>query len=115
MAQRNSLRLIKQFILNNRTKRLFLFSLFLIVLLVSIFWPKRNLVSEWQKKKEIEKEINQWEEILKKYPGHRDLYLRLAILNWQIKNDEKAKENLKKAKELDPAFEKTRELENLLK
>lgn len=112
MAKKGVVQIIKQFCLNIQTKK-FLFFLTLILLLLSVFWPKRDLVQEWQEKKGIESEIAAWEKLLEKYPGHRDLYLNLAVLNWQISNEEKAKEHLKKAKELDPNFEKTKELEKL--
>lgn len=96
----------------NRTILLRIFELFLLILLIlSVFWPKRDIIWEWQEKKRIEGEIVKWEKILEKYPGYRDVYLRLTVLNWQIKNDEKAKECLQKAKYLDPNFEKTKEIE----
>jgi len=99
----------------NRTNLIRLFEVILFLLLLfSIFWPKRDIAWEWQEKKRIEGEILRWEEILEKYPGYRDVYLRLAVLNWQINNDEKAKENLQKAKDIDPNFEMTKKLEKTL-
>ena len=86
----------------------------LILLLVSVFWPKRNLVKEWREKQRIEKEIQQWEQTLAKYPGHRDILIRLAFLNWQIKNDDQAQEYLQKAKHLDPNSETVQELEKII-
>lgn len=117
MAQRNPVRLIK--VRAVRLIELFkssqvLFWLLLILLLLSVFWPKRDIAWEWREEKRIENKIAQWEEILEKYPGYRDAYLRLAVLNWQINNSEKAKEYLEKAKELDPNFETTKELEEIL-
>ena len=94
MAKKSFLQLIKQ------TK--ILFFLLLVLLLISIFWPKRSLIWEWREKKRIENEVIKWEEVLTKYPGYRDVYLRLAALNWKINNEEKAKEYLEKAKDLDP-------------
>lgn len=67
------------------------------------------------REKRIEAEITSWEQALEKYPGYRDVYLRLAILNWQINNQKNAKEHLQKAKELDPNFEITKELEEIMK
>lgn len=92
----------------------FLFLFFLILLFLSVFWPKRDLGKEWQEKKRIEGEIAQWEEILEKYPGYRDVYLRLAVLNWQVNNEEKTREYLEKAKKIDPNFEMTKELEQII-
>lgn len=100
----------------NRTVLIRIFKLLLLILLfLSVFWPKRNIVWEWQEKRRIEAEITEWEKILEKYPGYRDVYLRLVVLNWQINNEEKAKEHLQEAKELDPNFEKIKELEKIIK
>lgn len=93
----------------------FFFLLLLVLLLVSVFWPKRDIVGEWQEKKRIEAEIVKWEKTLEEYPGYRDVHLRLAVLNWEINNKSKAKEHLQKAKELDPNFEMTKELEEILR
>ncbi len=102
-------------LINRKLFQFFLFLLLFSLLALSVFWPKRNLVWEWQEKKRVETEIGQWEEALEKYPGYRDVHLRLAVLNWQIKNDEKAKEHLQKARALDPNFEMTKELEKILR
>lgn len=99
----------------NRTALIRLLELILLIILIlSVLWPKRNIVREWQEKKRTENEIVRWKEASEKYPGYRDIYLRLAVLNWKIKNDEKTKENLQKAKELDPNFEMTKEIEETL-
>ena len=46
--------------------------------------PKRNLEYEM-----VSQEIGKYEEMVNKYPGYRDAYIKLAILNWKIyKNDE---------------------------
>ena len=60
--------------------------------------------------KDIKKLISGWEETLEKYPDYRDGYLQLAYLYYKIYQDEKAKENLTKALELDPNFETAQEL-----
>lgn len=88
--------------------------LLLVLLLISIFWPKRSLIWEWQEKKRIESEIIKWQQILAKYPGYRDVYLRLAALNWKINNEERAKEYLEKAKELDPNSEIIKEFKEII-
>jgi len=74
----------------------------------------------WQQKhysdpKDIKKLISGWEEILEKYPNYRDGYLQLAYLYYKIYQDEKAKENLAKALELDPNFKPTEEMKKLLR
>jgi tetratricopeptide (TPR) repeat protein len=74
----------------------------------------------WQQKhysdpKDIKKLISGWEEILEKYPNYRDGYLQLAYLYYKIYQNEKAKENLAKALELDPNFKPTEKMKKLLR
>lgn len=108
MAKKNQ-RLINRILLM-RISQLLLF----IFVCLSIFWPKRDLIAEWKEKTRIEAEISKWEKLLKKYPGYRDVYLRLAVLNWQIKNIKKSQECLQKAKAIDPNFLTTKKLEKIL-
>ena len=71
----------------------------------------RNLEEEPEK---IKDEIKNWEEILKEKPGHRDIYFRIAILNWQIYREKEALEAVNKALELDPNFEPAKNFKKLL-
>jgi len=64
--------------------------------------------------KDIKKIISFWEEILEKYPDYRDGYLQLAYLYYKTYQDDKAKENLTKALELDPNFPPTNEIKKLI-
>jgi len=73
----------------------------------------------WQQKhysdpKDIKKLISGWEKVLEKYPNYRDGYLQLAYLYYKIYQDEKAKENLAKAVELDPNFSPAYEIKKLI-
>lgn len=52
--------------------------------------------------REVEREITKYQELLTKYPGHRDIYLVLAQLYAQIGEREKAQDHLEMARELDP-------------
>ncbi len=61
--------------------------------------------------KQIQAEISFWEKIVEEKPGYRDAYLQLAIASYKIYQTEKAKEYLQKAKEIDPNYKKTKELE----
>jgi len=74
----------------------------------------------WQQKhysdpKDIKKLISNWEEILEKYPNYRDGYLQLAYLYYKIYQDEKAKENLAKALEIDPNFPPANKIKELIR
>ena len=55
----------------------------------------------------------QWEEIVRQYPDFRDAYLKLSQLYFQLYQNEKVKENLEKALEIDPNFEPAKEMEKL--
>jgi len=61
-----------------------------------------NKVSEPDK---IKQEIESWENVLEKRPFYRDVLLRLAILNYQLYENERAMEYFKKAEYLDPKNE----------
>lgn len=74
----------------------------------------------WQKKhysdpKDIQRLLAAWEKIVSEKPNYRDGYLQLAYLHYKLYENEKAKEYLKKALELDPNFEPALELEKIIK
>lgn len=62
----------------------------------------------------IEKELTFWKGEQRRYPNYRDIYFKIASLNYQLGNKEEAKVSLDKALEIDPNFENGRELEKLL-
>ena len=73
----------------------------------------------WQQKyysdpEDIRRLIAAWEKIIEEKPNYRDGYLQLAILHYKLYENEKAKEYLQKALDLDPNYEPTRELERIL-
>lgn len=63
----------------------------------------------------IAKEIEYWEKTIEKYKDFRDAYFQLAVLNYRLGNFDKAKAFLQKTLELDPNFEKGRELERMFR
>src|SRR4030042_4540168 len=86
-----------------------------------ILGKQTNLKLEelWQKKfysdpNDIEKFIMAWEKIIEEKPGYRDGYLQLAYLYYQLYENEKAEEYLKKAIELDPNYQPARALKQLI-
>ncbi len=73
----------------------------------------------WQEKhysdpEDIKELIKAWEEIIENKPQYRDAYLQLAILNYKINKKGKAQDNLNKALEIDPNFELTKKLEEII-
>ena len=73
----------------------------------------------WQKKQysdpeDIRKLISAWEKIVEEKPNYRDGYLQLAILYYKLYENDKAKEYLNKALDLDPNYEPAKELKKIL-
>lgn len=73
----------------------------------------------WQRKlysdpEDIKKLIAAWGKILEEKPNYRDGYLQLAYLHYKLYENEKAKEYLEEAIELDPNYELARELKKIL-
>lgn len=74
----------------------------------------------WQQKrysdpKDIRRLISAWEKIVEEKPNYRDGYLQLAILHYKLYENDKAKEYLNKALDLDPNYEPARELEEIIR
>jgi len=62
----------------------------------------------------IKQEIESWENILKKRPFYRDVLLRLAVLNYQIYENEKALEYFERAEYLDPKNEEVMKIRKII-
>jgi tetratricopeptide (TPR) repeat protein len=89
-----------------------LFAILLISLDIYLnFQKQKNLTNE---KFRVIREISFWENETVARSNYRDGYMNLALLNFQVKNFKEARSNLKKVFELDPNFEKGRQLERLL-
>lgn len=56
-----------------------------------------------------------WEAVTKERPGFRDGYFMLALLEYRLGKEQEAKQNVSKALEIDPNFQKGREFEKILK
>lgn len=74
-----------------------------------------NLYGDIQRKKELlRQEASFWEKEVKEEPDFRDAYVKLAAIYWQLRDLGKAKENLAKARKVDPNYEPVQRLEKLL-
>lgn len=62
----------------------------------------------------IREEIRSWEKILDERPFFRDVLLRLSILNYQIYEDEKAKDYFTQAEYLDPTNKEIKEVKKII-
>lgn len=65
-------------------------------------------------KQEIENQISKWEKISVQKPNYRDAYFQLAVLNYQIFNNNASRIYLEKAMYLDPNFDEGKRLKALL-
>ena len=75
---------------------------------------KFNELQNVKKERErIVSEINHWGKVVSKYSDYRDAYFKLAVLEYQLGDNEKSKKYLEKALKLDPNFDKGRELEKI--
>lgn len=61
------------------------------------------------------KAISYWENITTEKKDFRDGYLKLALLYYLTYNNQKAEENIQKALQLDPNYELTKKLEEIIK
>lgn len=68
----------------------------------------------YQEREKIMSEIRLWQDVAKKYKGYRDAYFTLAVLEYRLGEYGKAKDYLRETLNLDPNFEKGKELETLL-
>ena len=85
----------------------------------SKFTLNGELEKLWQEKtfndpQELRKFVSAWENFVKQKPDYRDGYLKLAFFYHQLKDKQKASENLKKAKALDPNYPGIEKMEELI-
>ncbi len=66
------------------------------------------------KRGSVEKELVFWRAQMTKYKDSRDIYFRIAALEYTLGDKEGAKEDLEKALEIDPNFKEGREMEKIL-
>lgn len=65
-------------------------------------------------RQQIQSKINFWQSIADKYPGFKDAYFQMAILDYNLGNFKKAKSENQKALTLDPNFEDAKNLKVVL-
>lgn len=80
----------------------FMAGIFLIILAVNFLIPPVKTNERDEKREKIQKEIVFWQKTEEDFPGYRDGYLKLAILNWKIYQNDEAQKFLNKALEIDP-------------
>lgn len=106
-------------------KKTFLFACSLYALYVFIIFAITSISMDIYKNITIEQEVyakrsslyhqkNYWEKVIETHPGYRDAYYNLAVLELQLGNKENAKKHLERVLQIDPTFQKGRELEKIL-
>ena len=103
------------------TEKYFLGFIVSFVLVVVLAIVGLDLYKDIKNQQKIEKErkdviskIQYWQEVIDKYNDYRDAYFQLAVLEYRLRDFDRAKFYLKKTLELDPNFEKGREFEKIL-
>jgi len=87
------------------------------LLLVKNFGIEKSVRKAEEKVREperIREEIKSWEKVLEKKPYYRDVLLRLAILKYQIYEDDRAIEYFEQALYLDPNNEQVKQVKEII-
>lgn len=96
-----------------------LFTVIILVLGISIaslklyrYYKDYRLISA--QRQNLQGQINFWQSIADKYDGYKDAYFRIAVLEYQLSDFQKAREANNKALVLDPNFDDAKKLEAIL-
>ncbi len=81
---------------------------------LSLYWAMQEQKKLEGERNKTEKELVFWKSSLTEYKNYRDIYLKIASLEYQLGEKDTAKEDLNKALEIDPNSEKGRQLEKIV-
>lgn len=76
---------------------------------------KDRLVMAQNKKEELLKERDYWQQVVGDHKGYRDGYYMLSVSEYRLSNADQARVNIEKALELDPLFEQGRAFQQKLR
>lgn len=85
-----------------------------VILALGIYQKYTELNTINIQREKINNEISFWQSVLQKYPGYKDAYFSIALLEYQLKDYGISKENNEKALQLDPNFADAKKLEEIL-
>lgn len=91
----------------------FLSGLILVAIVLQGVRLQTNLQKEkiiLQERQMLTSEVSYWKDVSGKYTNYRDVYYRLAVLEYKLGNFEESQKQLQKALEIDPNFEQGRVL-----
>ncbi|MBU2632324.1 hypothetical protein KKG52_01285 [Patescibacteria group bacterium] len=77
---------------------------FIVILGIDIVGKLEKRKITINQRVKIETEISSWENIAKKYPGYKDAYLQIGILNYRKQDFKQARKFIDKSLFLDPDF-----------
>lgn len=96
-------------------------SISIVILILGISISAISLVRYYQtyakisaQRQNLQSQINFWQSIADKYDGYKDAYFRIALLEYQLSDFQKAKDFNAKALVLDPNFDDAKKLEAIL-
>lgn len=69
---------------------------------VWVFQSNKSLAKQWEIRRAKEEEVNKLVDLSIQYPDYRDLLYRLGIAQWELGNDDAARDALDRARYLDP-------------
>lgn len=96
----------------------FLVSLVLLIAIVFASASVYRVYQGWQiayaEREKITKEIKFWEDVVSRHKDYRDAYFTLALLHYQLEDNDKVKFYIQKSLALDPGFKEGRELEKII-
>jgi tetratricopeptide (TPR) repeat protein len=81
---------------------------------IGLYKYYRNYKQIAAQRENLQSQINFWQSIADKYDGYKDAYFRIALLEYQLSDFQKAKDANTKALLLDPNFDDARKLEVVL-
>lgn len=116
--EKHSSRFNRKIVFGVYSKSLRIFTLFIFIVAIVVLGFDLNKNIEDRSKIDLErsniaKEIGFWQSFLKKNKDYRDGYLQLSILEYKLRDYSMAKLYLNKALEIDPNFEKGKELKKV--
>ena len=83
-------------------------SLFLLVLIflqsITLWYNIREQQTLVLEREQLQNEAAYWEQVANKYQGYRDVYYRIASIQYKLGNYNESQKYVKKALELDPNF-----------
>jgi tetratricopeptide (TPR) repeat protein len=89
-------------------------SLFLLTLIflqsVTLWYNIRQQEALSQDRTQLQNEVTYWEQIASKYQGYRDVYYRIAALQYKLGDTGESQKYIRKALQLDPNYPEGRVL-----